>query len=309
MGFIFASTVKAAVAAVVLVSFAYSRLAMAQTPVSVCGTTLSAPGQYVLTGDLNCFGDGVFITANNVDLDLNGFTLTGQGAGAGINVGNYCATPTPTSGVRISNGQVIGFDFGVILCAATGARVSRLAVRQNVHEGIVLGAANNNIITGNRITDNGKGIDTLGQTCDNNKFIANEVSNNAIDGILLTECHNNRLAFNNVSNNGEAGIAIRDGTGNQILGNRANGNLSGILLVGLDVGNSTLRFNETNDNAELGIYIGGAGSLIERNRSFNNVIFDMNDEGDAFPSCPNTWRRNAFGTDEDDGGPGVGCIQ
>jgi len=49
--------------------------AMATPPTQVtCGSTIFAPGQYVLMGD--CVGLGITITASDVHLRLNGHTMT-----------------------------------------------------------------------------------------------------------------------------------------------------------------------------------------------------------------------------------------
>ncbi|MBI3950530.1 MAG: hypothetical protein HY314_08760 [Acidobacteria bacterium] len=57
-------------------------------PVTDCGANLEVPGgQYILTGDLNCSGTyGVWIRADDIHFDLNGFTISGDGTDTGINV-------------------------------------------------------------------------------------------------------------------------------------------------------------------------------------------------------------------------------
>ncbi|MBI4527587.1 MAG: hypothetical protein HY695_27645 [Deltaproteobacteria bacterium] len=65
--------------------------AAAQTPVTQCGTTISTAGQYQLVGDLVCAADGVIISADNVDLDLNGYTVS-----IAFNLGG------PYAGIRIA---------------------------------------------------------------------------------------------------------------------------------------------------------------------------------------------------------------
>src|SRR5689334_24591689 len=45
--------------------------ARAEVPITTCGYTISTPGNYILTADLNsCPGDGIDITVSNVNLDL-----------------------------------------------------------------------------------------------------------------------------------------------------------------------------------------------------------------------------------------------
>src|SRR5947207_1497513 len=52
-----------------------------RTPISVLPFTISTPGSYYFTGNLTATADGVAITvsAENVTIDLNGFTLASGG--------------------------------------------------------------------------------------------------------------------------------------------------------------------------------------------------------------------------------------
>ena len=82
---------------------------MAAAPTNVndqdCGTVYNTPGEHlVLTKDLACPGlFAVVITANDVNFDLRGFTITG-GSFVSIFVGGLDCTPT--SGVHIHGGTV-----------------------------------------------------------------------------------------------------------------------------------------------------------------------------------------------------------
>lgn len=51
--------------------------------IGVCGI-ISEPGSYLLTKNLNAIGDGLTVTADYVTIDLAGFTIFGDGTGAGI---------------------------------------------------------------------------------------------------------------------------------------------------------------------------------------------------------------------------------
>src|SRR5215471_18016048 len=86
--------------------------ARAQTQITSCpypGYVITAPGTYVLAADLTCSGNGIDITVSNVNLMLNGHTITGLGGNTGINV---CALPAPYTScnatARISNIKVQG---------------------------------------------------------------------------------------------------------------------------------------------------------------------------------------------------------
>jgi len=67
------------------------------------------PGSYKLSGNLVVPAnvDGVDISADNVALDLNGFTITGNGGGSAIFSRN--------SGITVKNGAVVNFGIGIAL--------------------------------------------------------------------------------------------------------------------------------------------------------------------------------------------------
>jgi hypothetical protein len=58
-----------------------AKSAAAPTPISACPYTITAPGNYVVTGDLTARGTCIsFATPlSNVALDLQGHTITGNG--------------------------------------------------------------------------------------------------------------------------------------------------------------------------------------------------------------------------------------
>src|SRR6266545_737630 len=95
-------------------------------PVTTCPQNLTvAGGSYILTGNLSCVGTALTISANDVKLSLNGFTLSGDGTGSGIEVGDFVA------GARIREGTVVGFGNGIRLSNATSVRVSNMVVTRN----------------------------------------------------------------------------------------------------------------------------------------------------------------------------------
>ena len=68
---------------------------------------ISQPGSYYLTTNVVSGGNGIFITANDVTLDLNGFTVQGEAASVGIYIESALTSDT------VRNGTVSGFSYGV----------------------------------------------------------------------------------------------------------------------------------------------------------------------------------------------------
>jgi hypothetical protein len=83
-------------------------LANAAISISACGVKLTTSGAYVVTANLtNPSNATPCITVNTeyVNIDLNGFTLTGRGGDFGIRLNAAYLT--------VSNGQLIKFGFAV----------------------------------------------------------------------------------------------------------------------------------------------------------------------------------------------------
>ena len=88
--------------------------AEAVTLIQSCPYTIMQPGLYVLARDLTCPGadPAIRITADNVVLNLNGNTLTGDGGEQGVLAEGTDANPT-LEGLRVENGTVTGFQDGI----------------------------------------------------------------------------------------------------------------------------------------------------------------------------------------------------
>lgn len=99
--------------------------------------TLSTPGSYRLTSDLDATAsvNGILINTSNVTLDLNGFTIHGGGEiGATDGVGM-----AGVSNVEVRNGAVRGFlRYGVFAANATNVRVIDVRALDNLEDGINL---------------------------------------------------------------------------------------------------------------------------------------------------------------------------
>ena len=119
-------------------------------------TTITAPGAYYLTGNLTVSsGNAITIAANNVALDLNGFTISSTASPAGgtailLNSGltnilianGFIYSPVTNNGAAVYGGN--GFFNGVFYTGAmpVNVRVTELAVSGCVSNGIYL---NNNV--------------------------------------------------------------------------------------------------------------------------------------------------------------------
>lgn len=107
-----------------------------RTSVTNLPFTISAPGAYYLTTNLTGVGgsDGITITANDVSLDLGGFTLTGGGGDNGI------ASVGSQSNLRLYNGTVRNWGLaGVNVGGFRNAQIENINASGNFTSGIQSG--------------------------------------------------------------------------------------------------------------------------------------------------------------------------
>lgn len=270
----------------------------------VCGQTITT--DTTLDSDLiDCLGDGIVIGAPNIELDLNGHTVDGDGAAPGIGINNSAGH----DGVEIEHGTIQEFDVGVRLVGASrneleglnvtastgdaaillesssGNRLARNTTSANAGHGIHLIGSNNNRLVRNTANMNEDGIDLLNS--DNNRLEGNVASQNRDDGILLvsanlpgTSSSNNTLVQNRANGNVGTGFLLHVGDSNLLRRNTANGNTAqGMILIASD--NNTLRLNTTSSNTGDGVLIlsDSDGTLLDRNTANQNGTTVNLDDG------------------------------
>jgi parallel beta-helix repeat protein len=206
---------------------------------------ISTPNtSYRLTGSLSvpASTDGIDVTARNVTIDLNGFSITGPGSSGtltGINAGGQSA-------VTVENGTVTGFGSSI------GVIVGPFGIVRNVHadaNGFGISGGNYTVIEGctanSSISGDGYGID-----CQGDGFAISGNTANA-NGEIGIECSGNGcvISGNTMIANAAFGVYC-PGNGCLISGNTASGN----------------------STSSEGIVCGGSECLISGNIVFNNAI-------------------------------------
>lgn len=204
--------------------------AAAATWVSSCPATLDRPGEiYLLERSLSCRGTALRITAGNVQLLLNGQTLTGDGSGVGILVARG------VTGVQIvGGGQIRRFQFGIVLEGVTSCAVRALTVAENRGDGVFLGGrSQSNSLAGNSVRANGGGGIVLDATASYNTLQGNTIRENGLEGIAIV---------------GGGGA-----TGNQLNGNITTANLVGI-FIGPGAPGNTVSGNQALQNGDFDLF-------------------------------------------------------
>ena len=162
--------------------------------------TIAAPGSYYLTSNIDVAGvTAVVITASNVNLDLNGFTIAGSLNNFGVVMGNN------TLNVVVRNGTIRNFAQGLLNAGVTLVSLSNLTITENLNNGVGFDTDGIGVfIDGCTIVRNQQdGILALGSTM----VITNStVINNGNDGIELSGSANVVIRGNRVADNGRSGI-------------------------------------------------------------------------------------------------------
>jgi large repetitive protein len=181
--------------------------AAAATRTLACGATITADTR--LGNDLhNCHGIGIVVGADDVDLDLNGHTVDGDGVAdvEGINVDGYRNT-------SISNGAVRDFVEGVAVLNARGGRVSDLDLSRLRHVGVFVDSS-------------------AGVTVTNTRSSAV-----AFSAVFVTRSHDVAVLGNTATHSGGA-VGMRASDHVRIAGNTASDVCDGVVL--LDAGTDSV---------------------------------------------------------------------
>jgi len=258
-----------------------------------------------------CPGDGLVIGADNVHLDLNGHTISGNYGRTGQHPGIRL---TGRQGVKISNGTVAGFDAGVALISGSNNIVTGLTVANNqgstntgadtFGDGIVMFASAHNTISSNSVLNNGPfdGIAMIGQGADYNLIENNTVKDTTnfgrafqpgtglgivtnpflgFDRPRMVSLNANQIIANTVINNGSAGISTVSNVNGVVRNNLAEHNGFQSPFGGAFPGNGigvTYAHNATPDTNEIvdhnQVYGNGRDGIqvvASGNRIVNNV--------------------------------------
>lgn len=279
-----------------------------------CGQTVVV--NTVLDSNVGPCATGIKVGADNITLDLNGFTVSGTantGDGAGIEVAGR-------TGVTVRNGTVTGFDAGVALIGGSRNRVTAMRViddrgdfASDFGDGIALFNSNDNVIDNNEVTNNGPysgiGLITSNRNVlDSNRITGNNQSATNTAGIRLENARfiasNDNVVTNNlVTTSGTFGIQVfAGGSRNVIRNNQSHLNRLDGITVFAGGNSNVIAANLTRSNGGSGVYVrGAAGSFpapannqVLANVSGGNAQFDLRD---GTPNCgSNVWSGNQGAT-------------
>ncbi len=233
-----------------------------RTPISSLPYTISSPGSYYLTKNLTGVASqhGIVIEADDVTLDLNGFTLRGvSGSRDGI------FADSDNTGVTVRNGVVQGWGYsGFNGDSATQCRFSDLKVRSNTQSGLVAGE--NAMVENCQVSLNGQvgiQIGPGGQVRDCMATYNGQRGISAQYGGSVADC---TAAFN-----GTDGISVSSECvvkDNACQSNGSSGDGAGIQVDG----NKNRVEGNHLTSADIGLAISGTDNYVADNTVMNNTI-------------------------------------
>ncbi|MBA3261990.1 MAG: right-handed parallel beta-helix repeat-containing protein [Thermoleophilaceae bacterium] len=199
-----------------------------------CGDTITV--DTTLDRDLTgCRSNGIVIGADNITLDLNGHTISGDGKLVrrcprrqicDVGVAN-----DDRSGVTVRNGSVRGFAIGVGVMRVRDNRLVKLTSSENQWFGFLIAGSSGTVLRHSTGKDNPRPDgDGLGVFFSHDlRIVGNEFRRNGQIGIHIEKSTGNLIKGNEFVRNGDFGVFVQ-ADGNQVRGNHCVRNGTGILV-------------------------------------------------------------------------------
>ncbi|MGH9153163.1 MAG: right-handed parallel beta-helix repeat-containing protein [Acidimicrobiales bacterium] len=267
-----------------------------------CGDTVTQ--DTTLDSDVGpCPGNGIIVGADNIALDLNGYTVTGDPHArqapdkAGVLLRNV-------SGVTVRDGTVERFDAGVAIMGGGGNTVTGVTARENLNYRVVTGRdARPNDVDPDEgpFCDFGDGITVFNST--DNVIERNVlVGNGPFSGVsLVYNSDGNVVARNDIHDNdllnqapaGERTICGGLGTPQQPMEEGRVSQDAGVRIEGPGADSNLVEANRIQRSGLSGVFISGyqmgvgsnnGGNLIRRNHISETGLRTHDSEGDGSES-------------------------
>ena len=226
--------------------------------VTVNPPTLYISSDYTFTENLSI---PIVVTADNIVIDGNGYTLQGPGSGTGFYLYGK-------NNVTIRNVIITGWTDGIYLYNSANNTISDNTIINTTYTGIYLYfSANNNSLAGNTIMNtNTYGI-WLRFSANNNTILDNTLTNSTI-GIEIGGCANNTISGNTLTKNSK-GISLHFSPNNTFADNTISNTIFGFIIW--NSAYNTLTGNVLTNSTENGIYLDGSNNNTLTGNSLTNT--------------------------------------
>lgn len=274
----------------------------------IVGTT------YTLQNDITTNGTCFTITADNITLDGNGFSISGNGSGNGVdatgrvnltiknlnisNFGGGIYFNSVSNSLIFNNIANLNNQTGISLFLVSNNNiVENSTTNSNSEEGIYLVASSDNILKNNNVNSNNLAGIRLSSSSNNNVFTNNIVNSNGNFGILLTISSNNTIHNNTVNSTSNEGIRFGGDSNNNIVSNNYIGSSSN---QGIHIGSSSNNIISNNNidlNDNMGIFLAASNNSTISNNNFTNNFYGVYFHF-QFHSTNNIIHNNSFSNNE-----------
>ncbi|MBI2451570.1 right-handed parallel beta-helix repeat-containing protein [Candidatus Pacearchaeota archaeon] len=241
------------------------------TDLTSCRDLNEAGETYKVINNINALGTCFKINADNITLDGQGFNITGNRIGDGVNF-------TGRLNITIKNLNIYNFSRGIYFDKTNDSFILDNAIRNNSNEGIRLFLLSfNNVIKNNIVSGNQQdGIIII--SASKNNTIENNTVNNNNHGIRLSSASGNQLINNRVKSHSSNGIYVLSSNGNTLINNTIE--LSNFNELSVEASSDNLINGGIINNSNSGqnaLFISGSSS---RNNTFNNITITNTDTRD-----------------------------
>jgi parallel beta-helix repeat protein len=292
-------------------------------PVFAPGTVLAADGKYIVTRNISAAAAPIItIAAGNVDLDLNGFTLSAPGGG-----GDLIVVPGPAVEVRIHNGTLVGGSTSINApgpgrqlivedvksqdAAGGTAAIHTVDVESVAYRRITFQdpgttwaismdggfPAKTGTIEANIIRGGAAGTGGINVVAGSAMAVLHNHLENMPGGGLSLDCNGCLVSENTIQDSGGNGIEVRQGKGGKLYDNVVSRGGSNGIVLGAGVSDTLVMNNVLTGNGADGLLVNGTQNHIERNTMNTNSSCGMRLNG----------ANNVFGRNMARGNAGIGC--
>jgi parallel beta-helix repeat protein len=229
--------------------------------VNGCNLLNTSNATYTLTSSVSSTDTCFTISADNITLDCNYYTINYSSGGTGYGVYVFGRDNITIKNCNIFDGNWTSTEtsrYAIRLSSTNNSMLLNNFVNTSNHPGIALYKSHFNNLTNNTATSNSSNGIYLYTNSTNNLFTNNTATSNTSRGIDLgSNSNNNIFTNNNVTASGSSGYAIfiSSSSNNTFTNNTATSNLGVGIYLYTNTNNSVFINNTATSDSSYGIYV------------------------------------------------------
>jgi len=267
--------------------FADAAVSSCPPSISSCGCTITSSGYYELASSLsatNATSDCIDIRAANVNLWLDGRSMSGMGGGIGLHL-LRSATNAFVEGLDLSSGAFASIgSFAVGIQDDAGAAViGHTNVSNNSNVGVLLNRVNGSLVSDFSAESNTYGVELNASTLCSLQRVT--VDSNSVYGIWLLSSSRNIVNFFEAQDNAVAGVYLGCQPSAGPIGGRCKPSSKNHIYDGPQVGRAS-----GSQNYGIAIDSGNTGNVLSGIYASGDASDDLDDQNAGCGS--NVWFNN-----------------